>query len=173
MDTITTVYYSLAIVAYGIFLIQFLMSFFGVADTDVDIDLDGDGIGDLSWGDIFSLKGFIHFLMGFAGWMSLRSLTDNIEWFDYPIGILLGVAFIFILMLVGKLLLKLQHEPTGEEDFNNCKGIITLIGEEEDYYFVTLPEFCGYEIKVYSKTKHSLGDEVMIIKSTDNIYYIV
>lgn len=172
METITTIYYSLAIVAYGIFLLQFIMAMFGVGDTDVDMDIDGDGIGDLSWGDIFSLKGFIHFLMGFAGWMSIRSLTSNIQWFDYPIAILLGIIFILILMFVGKLLLKLKHEPTGEDDFVGNTGIITIKGEDNTYY-VTLPDFGGFEIKVHSEKHHNLGDKVCIMKTKDNKYYIV
>jgi len=171
-DAITTIYYSLAIIAYGIFLIQFCLAMFGVGDTDVDIDVDGDGIGDLSWGDIFSLKGFIHFLMGFAGWMSIRSLTSNIQWFDYPIAILLGVIFIVILMFVGKLLLKLKHEPSGHDNFDGYKGIITIKCEDKQYY-VTLPEFNGFEIKVYSENEHELGDEVCVMKNKDDKYYII
>ena len=72
---LTTIYYSLAILAYSIFLTQFVISMLGGSDMDTDIDFDGDGFGELSWSDIFSFKGIIHFLMGFAGWLSLRSMN--------------------------------------------------------------------------------------------------
>lgn len=170
---ITTIYYSLAIIAYSIFLIQFTMSMFGVGDTDVDLDIDGDSIGDLSWGDIFSFKGLIHFLMGCAGWLSLRSYTGNLQWFDYPIAIVLGFVFILILVMVTKALLKLKHEPTGqtEEDFIGHVGVITVVNDDNTYY-VTMPEFFGYELKAYSDRKYKLGEEVFILKSENGKYYI-
>ena len=40
---LTTIYYSLAIAAYSIFLIQFIISVCGCTDLDMDIDFDGDG----------------------------------------------------------------------------------------------------------------------------------
>ena len=56
---LTTIYYSLAIAAYSIFLIQFIIAVTGGSDLDMDIAFDGDGVGDLSCGDIFSFKGII------------------------------------------------------------------------------------------------------------------
>ena len=35
------VYYLLAAISYGIFLVQFILSWFG-GDTDLDVDLDGE-----------------------------------------------------------------------------------------------------------------------------------
>ena len=37
----SNVYYLLAAISYGIFLVQFILSWFG-GDTDLDVDLDGE-----------------------------------------------------------------------------------------------------------------------------------
>lgn len=54
------VYYLLAAVSYGIFLVQFILSWFG-GDTDLDGELDMN-VSD-------SFKGLIHFIMGASGWL--------------------------------------------------------------------------------------------------------
>ena len=171
---LTTIYYSLAIVAYSIFLIQFIISVCGGTDIDMDIDFDGDGIGDMSWGDIFSFKGIIHFLMGFAGWLSLISYTGTVVWYDYLIAIALGIVFVVVLMYVGLLLLRLKHEPAGQttQDYLGHKGVISIVSDEENAYYVTMQDFGGYELKVYSNEKYKLGDEVIINSYTDGKYFI-
>ena len=174
---LTTLYYSLAIVAYLIFFIQFTISMLGGTDLDMDIDFDGDGVGDLSWGDIFSFKGIIHFFMGFAGWLSLMSYTSTVSWYDYLIAITLGILFVIILFYVGVALLKLKHEPVGQtsEDFIGHKGVITIVCKDEpNAYYITVPDFGGQDIKVYSSTptSYKLGDEVMISNADSVKYYI-
>ena len=172
---LTTFYYSLAIAAYSIFLIQFIISMCGGTDLDTDIDFDGDGFSDLSWGDIFSFKGIIHFLMGFAGWLSLSSYTGTVAWYDYFIAFALGIVFVIVLMYVGILLLRLKHEPTGQtaQDYLGHKGIVTIVSEEENVYYIAMQDFCGYELKVYSTgDKYKLGDEVIINSFNDGKYYI-
>lgn len=60
-----------ALVATGIFLLQFVISvFFG----DLDMDVDGDANADFDLGSLFSFKGLVHFLIGF-GWT--RVLFDG------------------------------------------------------------------------------------------------
>ena len=175
---LTTIYYSLAILAYSIFLTQFVISMLGGSDMDTDIDFDGDGFGELSWNDIFSFKGIIHFLMGFAGWLSLRSMNGiSLTIFDYVVALVLGIVFVVVLIFVGRLLLKLKHEPTGQEtqDFVGHNGVVTIVCDDEEFaYYVTIPDFGGYELKVYSysNTKHSLGDEITILTMSDGKYYI-
>lgn len=53
-------YYLLAAISYGIFIVQFILSWFG-GDTDLDVDLDGELDMDVS--DIVSFKGLVHFVM--------------------------------------------------------------------------------------------------------------
>lgn len=176
---LTTIYYSLAIIAYSIFLIQFIISIAGGSDLDMDIDIDGDGFSDFSWSDIFSFKGIIHFLMGFAGWLSLVAYNGGtITWFDYLVAIIFGLIFFVILFYTGILMLKLKHEPSGQttKDFIGCAAIITIIcSDEKDAYYVSIPEFGGQELKVYSlnfkdmdKKEYKLGDNVTIVSVDKN-----
>lgn len=173
---LTSIYYALAIAAYSIFLIQFIISIFGGSDLDTDIDFDGDGTIDLTWGDIFSFKGLIHFLMGFAGWLSLTAYNSGtIHWYDYLIALGLGVGFVFLLVYLGKGLMKLQHEPSGAKgwDFVGHNAYISIIPEEPNIYYVNVPDY-SEEIKVVSRSgkKYKLADEVMIISYEDGQYFI-
>ena len=56
-------YYILGMVSYGIFLIQFILSFI-LGDFNIDVDFDGDSDFDSS--SVLSFKVLIHFLMGFS-----------------------------------------------------------------------------------------------------------
>ena len=83
------IYCTIAIIVYAIFIIRFILSWFG-SDFDFDDDLDV--------GDIVSFKGLTHFLMGSTGWLSLKSIiTHNIQWWDYLIALGLGILFVIIL----------------------------------------------------------------------------
>lgn len=62
-------YYLLAAISYGIFIVQFILSWFG-GDTDLDVDLDGELDMDVS--DIVSFKGLVHFVMGASGWLCIK-----------------------------------------------------------------------------------------------------
>jgi hypothetical protein len=67
------IYYGIAAVFYGIFIIRFILSWIG---GDFELDFDGDF--DVS--DVVSFKGFTHFVMGASGWLSIKSwTTHNIE----------------------------------------------------------------------------------------------
>lgn len=65
-------YYLLAAISYGIFIVQFILSWFG-GDTDLDVDLDGELDMDVS--DIVSFKGLVHFVMG----ASLMAEADKVQ----------------------------------------------------------------------------------------------
>ena len=67
------VYYIIGGVAYGIFILQFIISWVA-GELDVDVDFDGDA--DFDIGDVVSFKGLIHFLMGFGGWTSIKQLLE-------------------------------------------------------------------------------------------------
>ena len=175
---LTTIYYSLAIIAYSIFLIQFILTLFGAVDLDMDIDLDCDGDADLSWGDVISFKGLIHFLMGSMGWLSIKSLTSGaIMWYDYLIALFVGILFFLILYWLYKLMMKLENKPkvlSGKD----------LIGKEATIYLINGagPQFNNYtilvnngigtiEVSALSKEEHSINDSV-IITDYQNGYYV-
>ena len=102
---VNTIFLGIAIVASAIFLIQFIMSiFFGDLDTDTDIDAD------LS--SAVSFKGFTHFCIGF-GWYMYISNSTAIS--TFLIGILIGLAFVFILWFLYKKAYQLQKENKPEK----------------------------------------------------------
>lgn len=114
------VYYLLAAVSYGIFLVQFILSWFG-GDTDLDVDLDGEL--DMNVSDIVSFKGLIHFIMGASGWLCVKqSISHSVEWYDYLIALVCGILFVVILYYLYKLCLKLQHQVIPEEGEAEAKA---------------------------------------------------
>lgn len=90
-------YYILGGIAYGIFILQFIISWVA-GEFDVDVDFDGDADFDVS--DVVSFKGFIHFLMGFGGWTSIKQLLGyEVTWIDWLIGFFIGLVFVCIIYI--------------------------------------------------------------------------
>lgn len=160
------VYYLLAGISYGIFIVQFILSWFG-GDTDLDVDLDGEL--DMDVGDIVSFKGLIHFLMGFSGWLCVK---HSIEWYDYLIALAIGIGFIFILYYLYKVCLRLQH-ISEEENLVWKSGYVTL--QWEDHFIVTVEaNGISQEIAAYPespKMGYKIGTHVLITKFENGKYY--
>ena len=166
------IYYTIAIIVYGVFIIRFILSWVG-ADFDVDTDLD------LS--DVVSFKGLTHFLMGFSGWLSVKSFTThNIMWYDYLIAFILGVIFVIILYYVYKFLMKLENKPQilSNEDLIGSIAKVYLVQSTIDAdtlfkYIITVDNGIGtIEIPAKSRESYKIGDSV-VIKDYVNAYYII
>lgn len=161
------VYYLLAATSYGIFIVQFVLSWFG-GDLDVD--------GEIDVGDIVSFKGFIHFLMGGCGWLSIRCFKHgNVEWYDYLIALALGVIFVVILYYLYKLCLKLQHSCIPEKGERLVGKAATIYLPGDSYYLLTL-EINGIseEISAYpesSNMAYKQGTDVIITRYEGGKYY--
>ena len=167
---IEQVYYAIALIVYSIFIIRFILSWIG-ADFDVDADID--------IGDIVSFKGLTHFLMGFSGWLSVKSyITHNVMWYDYLIALILGVIFVILLYFVYKFLISLETKPQilfGKQLIGKT-GKIYIILEPEDSikkYIITVGNGLGtQEYPAKSNNSYKLGDEV-VISDYVNAYYII
>ena len=166
------IYYTIAVIVYGIFIIRFILSWVG-ADFDVDTDLD------LS--DVVSFKGFTHFLMGFSGWLSVKSFTThNIMWYDYLIAFILGVIFVIILYYVYKFLMKLENKPqvlSGKDLIGSTAKVYlvlsTIDADTLFKYIITVDNGIGtIEIPAKSRESYKIGDSV-VIKDYVNAYYII
>lgn len=166
------IYYTIAAVIYGIFIIRFILSWVG-GDFDVDTDLD------LS--DVVSFKGITHFLMGFFGWLSVKSFTThNIMWYDYLIAFVLGVIFVIILYYVYKFLMKLENKPqilSGKNLIGSTAKVYlvssTIDADTLFKYVVTANNGIGtVEIPAKSRESYKVGDSV-VIKDYVNAYYII
>ena len=167
---IDQIYYAVALTVYSIFIIRFILSWIG-ADFDIDADVDIS--------DVVSFKGLTHFLMGFSGWLSVKSyITHNIMWYDYLIALILGIIFVILLYFVYKLLISLETKPQvlfGKQLIGKT-GKIYIILEPEDSikkYIITVGNGLGtQEYPAKSNNSYKLGDEV-VISDYVNAYYII
>lgn len=147
-------------ICYGIFIVQFIMSWIG---SEL-IDFDFDGNPDLSLSDLCTFKGIIHFLMGFSTWVNLN--TPIIHWTEYLVACGIGVAFMIILYYSYKLVLKLKYEPT--TTVVNKTGRISFIGK--NYMYINVH---GTEIRVNKSDKYKVGDLVRITLLENGHYSII
>ena len=167
---IEQIYYAVALTVYSIFIIRFILSWVG-ADFDIEADVDIS--------DVVSFKGLTHFLMGFSGWLSVKSyITHNVMWYDYLIALILGVIFVILLYFVYKLLISLETKPQilfGKQLIGKT-GKIYIILEPEDSikkYIITVGNGLGtQEYPAKSNNSYKLGDEV-VISDYVNAYYII
>lgn len=168
------IFYGIAIVVYSIFIIRFILSWIG-GDFELDADLD------LDLGDVISFKGLTHFLMGFSGWLSTKSLiTHDIEWYDYLIGFILGLIFVIILFYVYKLMMKLESKPTilfGKNLIGHVGSVYLCeyedLNTKENHYTITVNNGNGtVELSAISDKKFRTGDSITIV-DYKNSYYII
>lgn len=166
------IYYIVAVIVYDIFIVRFILSWIG-GDFDIDADLD------LS--DVVSFKGLTHFLMGFSGWLSVKSFTThNIMWYDYLIAFILGVIFVIILYYVYKFLMKLENKPQilSGKDFIGSTAKVYLVIPTIDAdtlfkYIITVDNGVGtIEVPAKSREYYKIDDSV-VIKDYVNAYYII
>ena len=167
---IEQIYYAIALIVYSIFIIRFILSWIG-ADFDVDADID--------IGDVVSFKGLTHFLMGFSGWLSVKSyITHNVMWYDYLIALILGIIFVILLYFVYKLLISLETKPQilfGKQLIGKTGKIYVILEPEDSIkkYIITVGNGLGtQEYPAKSNNSYKLGDEV-VISDYVNAYYII
>ena len=167
---IEQVYYAVALTVYSIFIIRFILSWVG-ADFDVEADVDVS--------DVVSFKGLTHFLMGFSGWLSVKSyITHNVMWYDYLIALILGVIFVILLYFVYKLLISLETKPqilSGKQLIGKTGKIYVILEPEDSIkkYIITVGNGLGtQEYPAKSNNSYKLGDEV-VISDYVNAYYII
>lgn len=167
---IEQIYYAVALTVYSIFIIRFILSWIG-ADFDIDADVDIS--------DVVSFKGLTHFLMGFSGWLSVKSyITHNVMWYDYLIALILGIIFVILLYFVYKLLISLETKPqilSGRQLIGKTGKIYVILEPEDSIkkYIITVGNGLGtQEYPAKSNNSYKLGDEV-VISDYVNAYYII
>ena len=166
------IYYTIAAIIYSIFIIRFILSWVG-GDFDIESDVDVS--------DVVSFKGLTHFLMGFSGWLSVKSFTThNVVWYDYLIAFVLGVIFVIILYYVYKFLMKLENKPqvlSGKDLIGSTAKVYlalsTIDADTLFKYVITVDNGIGtVEIPAKSRESYKTGDSV-VIKDYVNAYYII
>lgn len=165
-------YYLVAAIAYGIFIVQFILSWFG-GDTDLDVDLDGEFDMDVS--DVVSFKGLIHFLMGSFGWLSIKNMTSEVQWYDFLIALVIGILFVVILYYLYKLCLKLQHLVIPEEGtaLVGRVGTMNIPGETQCTIILEINGMLQ-SIEAYPEAvakEYKSGEQVTITRFEQGKYY--
>lgn len=166
-------YYFMAIVSYGIFIVQFILSqFAGDIDTDVS---DGD-VSDFDASSILSPKGFIHLCMGLFGYLSVRFYyNSSITAIDWIIGAVIGFVFVFVLFLIYRLCIKFNHIPKSECGENLVGKVVTIKMIFTDHYQAEV--FYSGEthlIDVYEQQHvyRTVGQHAIILSYENGKYYI-
>lgn len=168
-------YYFLAAISYGIFIIQFLLSWIG---GHVDIDVDMDGHADFDINDVVSFKGLIHLLMGFSGWTaSQQYFNGEVSKADVAIGIGCGIALMFILYFLYKLCMKLQYIPKGEdrEALIGRIGVVYMVLPNDRYVINITVNGASTEIEaqsLYPNSDFKVGKMVNVIDYKNGEYFI-
>lgn len=129
------IYYTVAIVAYSIFIIKFIVSFIM---GELDVDLDGDAEPEFDVSSLLSFKGLLHFSMGCFGWLAGKQYKyGEVTTSDVVIAVLLGIVFVIVLYWIYKLCTRFQHVPTKLEDVDPETVKNEIIGRTGRVFCVT------------------------------------
>jgi len=164
------------------FVIKFILSLvFG----DLDIDFDSDGEVDTDVSSMLSLKGILHFLLGFSCTLffidkfNMGDVYDYVG--DYPFtvmnfisAIIIGLIFMVGLFYVYKLVLKLDHSNVNEMDINGfkCSILINLGNGSYEVLVYTPSGTLKKQVYAVDNKDDLLVGSNHIITKCDNKYYI-
>lgn len=123
------VYWGIAIFASLVFLIQMILTFMGIGDTDggdmgADVGFDSDGNGEtMDTGGVMSLftvRNFVNFFLG-VGWggVCLSSTITNPTLLAL-VALLVGCLFVAFFIFMFRQLMRLEHN--GSFNINECVG---------------------------------------------------
>jgi membrane protein implicated in regulation of membrane protease activity len=160
-------YYTLGIISYGIFLVQFILS---LVSGDVDFDFDCDGDTDFDTGDILSFKGLVHFCMGLSGFLMI---CGKVTVTTVLMAILVGVLFIIILAAAYNVMLKLKYEPqekSGPELIGRLATVYVILPGNNNRCKCLLADFTEIECTYTEPVKEGA---VRVIKGYTNGTYII
>ncbi len=162
---VNTIFLGIAIVASAIFLIQFIMSvFFGDLDTVTAVDVD--------LGSVVSFKGLTHFCIGF-GWYMYIAKSTAIS--TFLIGILIGLAFVFILWFLYKKAYQLQKENKPEKTEALVGRECTIYAHDGIRYIVQVAlngALREVEVRSLEGKTYQTGDRTLICKVESGTIYI-
>lgn len=146
-----------------------MLSVIGISDIDLDVDLDGNP--DFDVGDLISFKGFIHFIMGFSGWLMLN---NKVTITSIAIAIFCGLLFVFILYFFYRLCMKCNSEPTrfDNKDLVGYTVEVYLPTSNENEYICILNEPEHRELVCKSSKPATIGEKKIILSYKSGIFNI-
>jgi hypothetical protein len=140
----------LAVVASGMFAVQFLMLLVG---ADVDLDFNSD----FSIGDVLSFKGVVHFFIGFGWFMYLYDDYSPLSWV-YGVGA--GLVFVLVLYGCYRLMFSMKAENIQEKNEE-------LVGREARIYHKT----GGAEYRAHIQVNGALRIRAIRAENADTEYF--
>lgn len=167
------VYYLTAVIVYGIFIVQFILSWVGG-----HADIDFDGHTDFDVGDLVSFKGLIHLLMGFSGWTaSQQYFTGTVSNWDWTIGAAIGIILMLILYFIYKFCMKLQYIPKREPKEALVGKTGTVYLRFTEHHFIVFIQCNGQQEEIEVKSKEPMpnlrtGDYVQVTSYENGEYFI-
>lgn len=120
-ETMQQVFWVCALVGSAVFVIQLLLTLFGMDSSDIDVDFDAGDTMDLGGGlSLFSIKSLVNFFVGF-GWagICLHSLIGNAVLLVLAAAAV-GLFFVWMFFFIYKQTKKL--EANGAFRIEYCKG---------------------------------------------------
>lgn len=119
------IFWVCAVAGSIVMVIQLLLTIFGGGDVDTDV-FAADGLDASTLGDLFTLKNFVNFFVGF-GWsgVTFRQYIDSNSWLII-VAVLIGLLFIAMFMFLYKKLMKLES--------NSAVGASACVGKSADVY---------------------------------------
>lgn len=168
MDIMEMIYWGTAIVASVVFCIQTIMLFVGFdADADFsggDVDFDADGL------NLVSVKTVVCFLLGF-GWtgaMLYPGMDDKNIVALIAVGV--GVAFMFLIALLLKQVLKLSKDNTFNIDSvvgTTAEVYLRIPGGTEHGKVTASYEGSTHELLALADEEIATGQKVTIVEVID------
>jgi len=126
MPVLLQVFWTCAVVASLIFIIQMVLTMIGMDSSDMDVDFDGADTMDLGGGlNLFTIKNLMGFLVGF-GWTGVcfySSITN--VFLLIAIAFIVGCLFVGIFVFIYKQTKKLEHN--GAFSINGVKGSVANV----------------------------------------------
>lgn len=175
-------YYILFFSVLVFFILKTILSL-AFGDTDVDFDADGDVDFDIS--SMLSFKGILHFMLGFSTYLAATAKFDRtydgigtyqFTWDNYVIASIIGLAFMYGLWHLYKLMMKFNHSNENNPDFVGCKcNILTNLGNGRYVVLIKTPlgTFKETMYHIYNKSDIAIGTSMKVMKTINDKRYVI
>jgi hypothetical protein len=177
-------YEILLIITGGLFFIQsVILPLFGGLGLDVDVDTDFtdvnippvdslDSVGNaLTFTDIISFKGLLHFLIGFS---LTITLAGELTFSSASFGVFVGLVFVFVLYYLYKFLYKnLQQNMTYTNILENIDGTVYYWDKDKrsgEVFVVLEGRLVNITLNTSSDRDFTQGEKIKV-SGTRNLVY--